>query len=91
MVKGAFPAGFGGLHAVQMRERTSPTTQATAAEALGLYGLMNKLATWAGKQVEDLGSSPDVQQAIKSVILGRGIGGASARARAARSAVQPGN
>ena len=49
---------------------------ATAAQSLGLYGLLNKTGVWAGKKVEDLGSSPAVQQAIKSVILG---GGSAAR------------
>lgn len=74
MVKG-LPAGLVGLHAVQMGSDMAHNA-ATAAQTLGLYGLMSRAGTWAGKQVEDLGSSPYVQQAIKSVILG---GGSAAR------------
>lgn len=74
MVKG-IPAGLWGLHAVQMGADMAHN-MATAAETFGAYGLMSRAGNWAGRQVEDLGSSPYVQQAIKSVILG---GGSAAR------------
>ena len=74
MVKG-IPAALLGLHAVQMGTDMAHNA-ATAAETFGLYGGLNRFGTWAGKKVEDLGSSPYVQQAIKSVILG---GGSAAR------------
>jgi hypothetical protein len=74
MVKG-LPAGILGLHAVQMGQDMAHNI-ATAAQTFGLYGLMSRGGAWAGKQVEDLGSSPYVQQAIKSLILG---GGSAAR------------
>jgi hypothetical protein len=70
MVKG-LPAGFVGLHAFQMGQDIAHH-MGHAAEVLGLYGGMSKLGNWAGKQVEDLGSSPYVQQAIKSLTLGAG-------------------
>ena len=70
MVKGV-PAGILGLHAVQMGGDMAHN-MAAAAQTFGLYGLMSRAGNWAGKQVEDLGSSPTVQQAIKSVILGGG-------------------
>jgi hypothetical protein len=74
LVKG-MPAGLLGLHALQMGQDMAHNF-ATAAEGLGLYGGLSRLGNWAGKQVEDLGSSPYVQQAVKSVILG---GGSAAR------------
>jgi hypothetical protein len=74
MVKG-IPAGLLGLHAFQMGTDMVHNME-TAAETFGAYGLMNRLGSWAGRKVEDLGSSPAVQQAIKSVILG---GGSAAR------------
>lgn len=74
LVKG-MPAGFLGLHALQMGQDMTHNLM-TAAEGLGLYGGLSKLGGWTGKKVEDLGSSPFVQQAIKSVILG---GGSAAR------------
>ena len=74
LVKGT-PAALLGLHALQMGQDMTHN-MATAAEGLGLYGGLSRLGGWAGRQVEDLGSSPYVQQAIKSVILG---GGSAAR------------
>ena len=74
LVKGT-PAALLGLHAVQMGQDMAHN-MATAAEGFGLYGGLSRLGGWAGRQVEGLGSSPAVQQAIKSVILG---GGSAAR------------
>lgn len=74
MIKG-LPGAAIGLHAVNAGADFAHN-MGTAAEAFGLYGGLNRFGTWAGKKVEDLGSSPYVQQAIKSVILG---GGSAAR------------
>jgi hypothetical protein len=74
MIKG-LPGAAIGLHAVNAGADFAHN-MGTAAEAFGLYGGLNRFGTWAGKKVEDLGSSPYVQQAIKSVILG---GGSTAR------------
>jgi hypothetical protein len=70
LVRG-LPAGFLGLHMFNAGADAAHH-MATAAETLGLYGGLKKLGDWAGTKVEDLGSSPAVQQAIKSVILGGG-------------------
>jgi hypothetical protein len=75
LVKGSVPAYLLGLHLVQGTQDMAHHLGA-AASSLGLYGGLNRLGSWAGRQVEDLGSSPYVQQAIKSVILG---GGSAAR------------
>jgi hypothetical protein len=74
LVKG-LPPGFLGLHLFHAGAETTENMK-TAAEALGLFGFMNKWGNRAGKMVEDFGSSPAVQQAIKSAILG---GGSAAR------------
>jgi hypothetical protein len=66
LVKG-LPAGFLGLHFYGTGHDL-----ATAAGVLGAYGGLSRFGNFVGKQVEDLGSSPYVQQAIKSLTLGAG-------------------
>jgi hypothetical protein len=72
LIKGGVVTGAGYLGHKMLGGYASGDVMKEVPGLFGLYKMIDKGADWAGEQGKALVSSPEVQQAIKSLVLGAG-------------------